>query len=249
MIDLSRELGVQSFCFRHFTDNAKVASLVREIGLDAIELCAKHVNFGDESTFDRTIAAYQDAGVRIVSVGVQTFDCVPEKEELFFEFAQRAGASHMSVNFHPHNWREAADTALELAAKYDLQLGIHNHGGHHWLGNSQMLKQVFTQTDGRLGLCLDTAWALDARQDPVQMAETFADRLHGLHFKDFVFDRAGKGEDVVVGTGNLDLPALLDQLRAADFDGMAVLEYEADVENPVPALTNCVQQMRQLIAQ
>ena len=35
--------------------------------------------------------------------------------------------------------------------------------------------------------------------------EKFGKRMYGVHVKDFVFDRAGKWEDVVVGTGNLKL--------------------------------------------
>jgi sugar phosphate isomerase/epimerase len=51
---------------------------------------------------------------------------------------------------------------------------------------------------------------------------------------------------VVVGQGNLDLAAFVRALEAANFDGMAVLEYEAEPENPVPALRNCVEAMRSL---
>jgi len=65
-----------------------------------------------------------------------------------------------------------------------------------------------------------------------------------VHFKDFVFERNGQWKDVVVGTGNLKLKAFADALQAGGFDGMAVIEYEADPENPVPALTECVKSMR-----
>jgi hypothetical protein len=47
-----------------------------------------------------------------------------------------------------------------------------------------------------------------------------------------------------VGTGNLDLPQLLKNLEAVNFGGYAVLEYEGDVENPVPALKECVAAVR-----
>jgi sugar phosphate isomerase/epimerase len=116
-------------------------------------------------------------------------------------------------------------------------VGIHNHGGPHWLGCARTLQWVFDQTSERIGLCLDTAWALDSREDPVAMAERFGSRLHGVHIKDFVFDRARQPEDVIVGTGNLDLPGLLKTMDAVGFSGAVVLEYEGDVENPVPALS------------
>jgi sugar phosphate isomerase/epimerase len=42
----------------------------------------------------------------------------------------------------------------------------------------------------------------------------------------------------------LDLPEFIKALDETGFDGMAVIEYEADVENPVPALKRCVDSMR-----
>ncbi|HEY8965269.1 MAG TPA: hypothetical protein VIM58_02425, partial [Candidatus Methylacidiphilales bacterium] len=63
-------------------------------------------------------------------------------------------------------------------------------------------------------------------------------------FKDFVFEPNGQWKDVIVGEGNLDLPAFTAALKKSGFDGMAVVEYEADPENPVPALTKCVASMR-----
>ena len=146
--------------------------------------------------------------------------------------------------------RFAAGTAVaqDLADRYDIKLAIHNHGGRHWLGSSEALRHVFAETGPRIGLCLDTAWALDAHEDPLGMATEFGTRLYGLHIKDFVFDRAGKPEDVVVGSGNLDLAELRRVLQAVDFVGYAVLEYEGDVDNPVPALTECVKAVRREMA-
>jgi sugar phosphate isomerase/epimerase len=99
-----------------------------------------------------------------------------------------------------------------------------------------------------IGVNIDTAWCMQIGPwggDPVQwVRERFKGRVYGVHYKDFVFDRRGKWEDVVVGTGNLDLPAFVRALEETGFDGMAVIEYEANPENPVAALTECVNRMR-----
>ncbi|PQV63524.1 Sugar phosphate isomerase/epimerase [Abditibacterium utsteinense] len=243
-MNLSTDLGVQSFCFRHFKDNAQVAQLVRECGLDKIELCAVHVDFSDESSFDRVIETYRQAGVQIVSIGVQGANGEEAKERSYFEFARRAGAKHMSVHFGVQTFPECYRVSEKLSAEFDVFVGVHNHGGYHWLGNSEMLERVFKDTNERIGLCLDTAWALDARQNPIEMAQKFAPRWYGAHIKDFVFDRARNSEDVVVGTGNLDLPALVKLAGASSSLKFCVLEYEGDVENPVPALKECVEAVR-----
>jgi sugar phosphate isomerase/epimerase len=236
-------LSVQSYCFRHFKDNRVVAGMVKECGLGGIELCGVHANFGQEETFDEVIGIYRAAGIRIVSMGVQGFANKPEAEEKYFRFAQKAGLKVMSANFPPMDL-DAFRTAEKLAERYGINLAIHNHGGKHWLGSAQILQALFARLSPRIGLMLDTAWALDAGENPVRMAEIFAGRLYGLHLKDFTFDRARKPQDTIIGTGNLDLPALHKIAENKGFTGEMILEYEGDVENPIPALRSCVEQYR-----
>ncbi len=69
--------------------------------------------------------------------------------------------------------------------------------------------------------------------------------MYGVHVKDFVFDRSGTPTDVVVGEGNLDLGTLQTVLNNGEFDGYIVLEYEGDVDDPVPALKKCVAAVRE----
>jgi sugar phosphate isomerase/epimerase len=205
MININEDLAVQSFCFRNFKDNKVVAEKVKQLGLSKIELCGVHADFDNEDEFEGIINTYQDAGIEIVSIGVESLANNPEKEKSRFEFLKKAGAKYMSVDFNPNTVPESIKTAENLAEEYDIKLSIHNHGGRHWLGNSQILETIFNKTGDSIGLCLDTAWALDAGEDPLAMAKKFQDRLYGIHFKDFNFDQARNHEDVVVGTGNLDL--------------------------------------------
>jgi sugar phosphate isomerase/epimerase len=200
-MNLATDLGVQSYCFRHFKDNAQVAQLVRECGLDKIELCAVHADFGDESSFDKVIETYRAAGVQIVSIGVQGANGEEEKERNYFEFARRAGANHMSVHFGAQTFPDCYRVSEKLSQEFGVYVGIHNHGGYHWLGNSEMLSRVFSDTNERIGLCIDTAWALDAKQNPVQMAENSPTACMARISKTLCFDRARNPEDVVVGHG------------------------------------------------
>ena len=45
----------------------------------------------------------------------------------------------------------------------------------------------------------------------------------------------------LLAAGNLDLPGLVQMLKQIRFGGPTVIEFEGDVENPVPALKACVQ--------
>ena len=87
---------------------------------------------------------------------------------------------------------------------------------------------------------------LDSGSDPLAVAKQFRERLFGVHLKDFVFDRAGKPEDVIIGTGNLDLNGLLAYLDETAFDGTLTLEYEGDYNAPIPATKQCVEAVRRV---
>lgn len=235
-MNISKDMAVQSYCFRHFKKNEEVAEKVREAGFSNLELCVP-ADCTDEKSFEKVIGIYAKAGIKIVSI----FASVEEK---VFKFAKMAGARLMSTSFPFSFSLDAFRSAEKLADKYDINMGIHNHGGHDWLGSAGVLKTVFDNTGPRVGLTLDTAWALDAGQDPVKMVEMFSGRLYGLHLKDFTFNTARKPEDVIVGTGNLDLPKLFEALKKINYNGAVIIEYEGDIENPVPAVKQCVEQVR-----
>ena len=161
------------------------------------------------------------------------------------EIARLAGFKTLSADFKDDAGLVVAE---KLSAEYGRKLALHNHGRHHRLGAPWAIDALLAKSSDRIGLCLDTAWMLDSGFDPVEIAKKYQKRLYGLHIKDFIFDRAGNPEDVVVGTGNLKLKELADFLKSIDFDGYVTLEYEGDAANPVPALKQCVEKIRAAFA-
>jgi len=240
-------IAIQSWCYRHFKTLESFLTQLKNTGVSATELCGVHADFNNPADAARVVETCKKAGVKIVAIGVEYLNEDPAKDRARFEWLAAAGVKNMSISFKPGAMFDGLKQIEELADRYDIQLGIHNHGGYDWLGNSTILKYIFSKTSKRIGLHLDTAWAMDAKQDAVKMAEQFADRLVGVHVKDFVYDRARNPSDVVIGTGNLELPKLMGFLQSINFSGPLVIEYEGDVENPVPALSDCVKRMQALM--
>jgi len=239
------DFGVQSYCFRKFT-NQETARKVREIGVDKIELCGLHADFNKPTAVKEIVKTYTDEGVSIISLGVQTFTGAASERD-WFECAALAGARHISAHFKVESYTTAIPAAQKLCDEFGIRIGIHCHGGYMFGGSPDVLEYLMQLGSPQIGLCIDTAWCLQIgpwHGKPVEWAKKYAGKIYGIHFKDFVFERNGQWKDVVVGEGNLDLPAFTRELDAGGFDGMSVIEYEADPENPVPALKNCVQAMR-----
>jgi sugar phosphate isomerase/epimerase len=240
------DFGVQSFCFREFKKNSDVAKKVREIGVDKIEVCAIHADFSKPEGFKEVVQTYKDEGVSIISLGVETF-VGDDKERSAFECAKLAGAKHISVHFRVDSFTKAIEKTQKLSDEFGIRVGIHCHGGYMFGGQPDVLEHLIKLGTPQVGLCIDTAWCMQIgpnRGKPIEWAKQYAGKVYGIHYKDFTFAKNGQWTDTVVGEGNLDLPAFIKELDATNFDGMAVIEYERDPENPVPALINCVKAMR-----
>jgi sugar phosphate isomerase/epimerase len=245
----SISFGVQSYCFRAFKDNAVIAEKVRAIGLDRIEICGVHADLTQPEEFAKVVAIYRQAGVSIISIGVQTFTG-DDTERVWFECAAKAGARHISCHFKIDSYLTAIPKVRRWSREFGIRVGIHCHGGYTFGGQPDVLTYLLELGGPEIGLCIDTAWALQIGPylgKPVEWAKKFQGQIYGVHFKDFLFEANGQWKDVIVGTGNLDLPAFTRALSEGGFNGMAVVEYEGDVDNPDPALKRCVASMRAAI--
>jgi inosose dehydratase len=247
--EMTQTLAVQSWCFRDFKPLPDFFAKLKACGVSATEVCGVHANFTDSSTWKSTFDQFNTAGVKIVCIGVETMTGDVARDKPRFEFCKAGGIKNMSISFAP----ELMDNAFAglknvdaLAADYGVKVGIHNHGGYDWLGNDRILKYIFDRTQ-HVGLHMDTAWAIDAKQDPCKWVEQFARRLYGVHVKDFLYNEKRQPRDVVIGTGNLDLPKLVAALKAISFAGPIVIEYEGDFANPVPTLAECVNRITPLL--
>ncbi len=244
------DYGVQSFCFRHFKDNAEVAQKVLDIGLDKIEVCRVHADFSQPDQWRDIVKTYHDAGVSVISIGVEGFTGDPAERNIF-ECAAIAGAKHISGAFRIDSYLKAVPMVRELCREFDIKVGIHNHGGYGFGGQPDVMAHLLGLGSPEIGLCLDTAWALQIgprRGDPVEWVKQFGGQIYGVHYKDFTFAANGQWHDTVVGEGTMDLKAFVSALEESGFDGMAVIEYEADVENPGPALKACVEAMQTMLS-
>jgi sugar phosphate isomerase/epimerase len=243
-MDLQTMLGVQSWCFREFPSTDALLDQLKQLALPRVELCDLHLPLNDESAWPAFLEKFRAANIQISSIGVQTFKNDEQTEDRWCRFAKAAGASMIAAHFDLAAVPDAYRTAEKLADKHDLLIALHNHGGYHWTGNAMMLQHIFRNTSERIGLCLDTAWCLQAGENPLQWAKGFGKRLYGVHLKDFRFSPHGQWEDVVLDDGALHLGQFLDIALAAPRLTTLTLEYEGDPKNPLPKLRECIKRIR-----
>lgn len=97
------------------------------------------------------------------------------------------------------------------------------------------MEALLNRSAEAVGLCLDTAWAMEAGEDPVALLRDFGDRIYGIHLKDFAFDGEGV-TDVPIGRGALDLAGCLREMLRLPALAYLSLEYEGEPDDPLPGI-------------
>lgn len=239
-MSLPGQLCLKSYSLHTIRDLDRMGALVRSCGLAAVDISGCHVDYQQPERFMAVVATLAGHGIRIVGNGVVGLRADPVQVNRVFAFARAAGSRVVSVHVEPGDCREAIAMACALAEEHDMRVALHNHGGKHWHGSSQALRHLLSLGSMRLGLCIDSAWAMAAGEDPVAWVREFGARVYAAHLKDFTFDATGKARDVVIGQGALDLPGFMAALIATGFDGPLAIEYEGDEADVTPAIRDCV---------
>ena len=98
--------------------------------------------FRDPDSWQEIVKTYADAGVSVISIGVQTFTGDPS-EKSFFECAALAGAKHISCHFQLESYPQSHHTGARLEPGIRaFAVGIHCHGGYHFGGQPGVLKHL-----------------------------------------------------------------------------------------------------------
>jgi inosose dehydratase len=129
------------------------------------------------------------------------------------------------------------DRLAELAANRGVRAVLHPHVGT-MIETGEEVQQVL---DGSwISLCLDTGHLLIGGTDPAMLAGQAPERIAHVHFKDFDARLARRVQDGrltytqgvregmyrPLGSGDVDVPAIVGSLRARGYDGWYVLEQD-----------------------
>jgi inosose dehydratase len=157
-----------------------------------------------------------------------------------FEYAKLAGMSRIMAA----PTVEILPLLDKMVKQYDIQICIHNHGpGDKTFPTPDVAYKAIKDLDPRMGLCHDVGHTARYGADPVAMTEQCADRIYDVHIKD-VSAAAKEGDTVICGRGIINLPKLLRTLVNTGFKGYLSFEYESEVDDPLPGLTESVGYIR-----
>lgn len=220
---------------------------VAALGFRGIQVRANTVEeFGNPAALRELLEKHQLKFVALSSGDVR-LDPSVESEDLakhtaHAKFVHDAGGSYLQVvdqrpknrAITPADYKRLGRLLTELGkrtADLGVPLGYHNHMGS--LGERpEEVDQIMEAADPRYAkLELDVAHYFQGGGDPAKAIEKYSDRLLFVHIKDVehLADSAGQKKPyrfVELGRGLVNLPAVFDALRKANFRGWAIVELD-----------------------
>jgi len=221
-------IGIGTYSYHSLSMEAMVAELVR-LKVDEIEMSRGEfmlLSHPKDEIFRSARALFDRAGVRCVSYYAATIHDEGEIGQAI-RFAGLLGAGNITCDARP-------DVLKKLDARCSearLTFGLHNHyfpQKFEYESPEDVLKALAPLSKAA-GATADTGQFASCGYDPLDAVKKLASRLRLVHLKDI---KAAHGEDnVIIGRGIAQIPAVMRELRQQHFGGLVAIEYEK--EGPV----------------
>ncbi len=178
-------------------DRARAASMYLE-GIASLPRDA-----ADVARFEAEIRTAKRTGARVVRSAMlsgrryETFSSIVE----FRRFAESSA--------------RALELAAGVVAREGMLLAVENH--KDWRAD-ELIRILKQHGNDHVGVCLDTGNSMALLEDPMDVVEALAPRAFTTHFKDMAVEEYKEGfllSEVPLGTGVLDLPRVIQVVRAA----------------------------------
>lgn len=239
------KLSMQSYTF-HLFSAVEALEKTQQLGLHFIEIYPGQKmgeGFGDAVFgYDLTtehqnqlkdLAKSKD--IKIVSSGVWT--SARDEWEKVFSFAKDMGMEFISAEPAREDW----DVIEILAKQYGIKVAVHNHPNENSYWKPEILLEYIGNRDALLGSSADVGHFKRMRIDPIPALKQLQGRLMAMHFKDIAPQGTeGTLEDVVWGTGVLNVKGILEEFKRQNFKGYFTIEYEANWENNLPEIKQSI---------
>lgn len=249
--DLGWKLAYQSYTFRLFTfeEGLEKAS---GLGLEYVEAYRgqelsrdnpepTHYD-SDDATIREMKQLLESHGIDLIAYGVVSAESEDEWKRIF-DFARDMGVETITANPDPAH----LDFLEQMCEDYDINLAIHNHPAPmRYYAPDSILMRVSGRSQ-RIGACADIGHWVRSGLDPLESIKKLEGRIVSVHFKD-LNEESRDAHDVPWGTGVVDVPAILQELKDQEFRGVISIEYEHNWENNVPDIAESIEYFNRVVA-
>lgn len=171
-------------------------------------------------------------------------------------FAHAAGlpAIITHLGFIPENASDPAFAGVVDAVR-EVALVLQQHGMEFWFETGQetpvtMLRLIDAVGTGNLGINLDPAnLILYGKANPVDALDVFGKYVRSVHGKDGLYptDPYHLGQEVKIGAGKVNFPALVRRLEEVGYRGPVIIEREISGEQQTVDMREAVRYLGELL--
>jgi L-ribulose-5-phosphate 3-epimerase len=177
----------------------------------------------------------------IYIVGDSTIDSWKKQ----FDIAKQLGVRFVTTEPPLNMW----DSIDSLAGAYGIKVAIHEHWkgvSHYWNPDTTLMA---LKGHSNFGVCADLGHWPKSGINPLDAVRKLSGHIIAIHFKDIAAYNDPSLRDVVAGTGVVDFPAILEELKRQHFQGPIYIERDAE-EQPsnLPSVIKTVNYYNQLLA-
>lgn len=140
-----------------------------------------------------------------------------------FDIAKELGVEYVTTE-PPLNMWNGIDS---LAGAYGIKVAIHNHWlgfSHYWNPDTTLLA---IKNHPNFYVCADFGHWPKSGVKPLDAVKKLSGHIIGVHFKDVAAYNNPALKDVVTGTGVVDFPAVLAELKKQNFNGHIYIERDS----------------------
>src|SRR4030042_902541 len=250
--ELGWEVGFQAYTFNKFTF-AEALVKADSIGLKSVEAYpGQEIGGGIEGTTDFSMD--QETRVKMKELlaanrmKLNAYGVTSPKDtagwKKLFDFAKDMGIGVITSD--PR--LDQLDLVEQLADEYGIKVAFHNHPAPSLYWNPDTVLMAIGNRSKNLGVCADIGHWIRSGLDPIECLKKLEGRIIILHFKD-VNEKAPEAYDVPWGTGVVDMPAVLSELKRQGFKGLFDIEYEYNWYNNVPEIKESVENFYDVVAE
>jgi len=236
-------LGVASYSLRKFSRSDAV-EMIKKLEVTCVSIKSFHLPYDlPPNELASGSQEFRDSGLEVLSGGNINLTQPAELRKMF-EYAKHAGLP-MMVCAPSH---QTLDEVESLVKEFDIKIAIHNHGPEDDnFPTPRVALEALNGRDRRMGLCVDVGHTSRAGDDPVEWIRRAGPKLFDLHIKDLGNLMDAKSE-CPVGDGAMPVVSIFKTLRAMNYQGGVMLEYELHPTAPLPGMIKSVAYMRGVLA-
>jgi sugar phosphate isomerase/epimerase len=159
-----------------------------------------------------------------------------EDWKYYFEIAKKLQMDYLVCEPEKEQW----DMLDSLGGLYHIKIAIHEHAkgkSIYWHPDSVL---AAIKNHSNFGACADLGHWVRSGLDPVDCLKKLDGHVLGVHLKDLDESNNINANDVMVGKGVIDFPAVVSELKRQQFKGNVYVECEHDWENNLPDVTEAM---------